>query len=168
MLISRTSKISLICIILSLSIGCDQTTKRIAEKTLKAEDGKSFLFDTIRLKHIENPGAFLSFGADFSEPLKNVLFLALPLMVLLSILIFLLVSDRVRRFDVVMLALIAGGGFGNLIDRALFNGRVTDFLNLGIGTVRTGIFNVADVAIMVGVFGLLFAHFRKTTARALH
>ena len=29
-------------------------------------------------------------------------------------------------------------------------GTVVDFMNLGVGTLRTGIFNVADVAIVVG------------------
>jgi signal peptidase II len=43
------------------------------------------------------------------------------------------------------------------VDRARFDGRVVDFMNLGIGPVRTGVFNVADVAILVGI-GLLFVH----------
>ena len=42
--------------------------------------------------------------------------------------------------------LIAGA-----IDRLLFDGRVIDFMNLGIGGLRTGIFNVADVAIVAGL-----------------
>ena len=43
---------------------------------------------------------------------------------------------------------VAGGG-SNLVDRAL-HGAVVDFLNVGIGPLRTGIFNVADMAIMLG------------------
>ena len=46
------------------------------------------------------------------------------------------------------------GGIGNLIDRVFHGGLVIDFLNMGIGPVRTGIFNVADMAIMAG-FALL-------------
>jgi signal peptidase II len=38
---------------------------------------------------------------------------------------------------------------------------VIDFLNVGIGSLRTGIFNVADMAIMLGVFLLLFAKDKK-------
>jgi signal peptidase II len=48
-------------------------------------------------------------------------------------------------------ALICGGGFGNLIDRFSRHGYVTDFLNVGIGTLRTGIFNIADFALLVGI-----------------
>jgi signal peptidase II len=38
---------------------------------------------------------------------------------------------------------------------------VVDFLNVGIGPLRTGIFNVADVAIMVGVGFSLLAQFGR-------
>jgi len=48
-------------------------------------------------------------------------------------------------------------GVGNLIDRFLFDGRVTDFLNVGIGSLRTGIFNIADVVGMLDCILLLVA-----------
>jgi signal peptidase II len=44
---------------------------------------------------------------------------------------------------------VAAGGASNLIDR-LARGTVTDFMNVGIGPLRTGIFNLADVAITLG------------------
>ncbi|WP_419661036.1 signal peptidase II (lipoprotein signal peptidase) domain protein [Desulfosarcina variabilis str. Montpellier] len=56
---------------------------------------------------------------------------------------------------------LSGTGIGNLIDRILHNGFVMDFLNVGIGPLRTGIFNVADVAIMGGAALLFFKTFRK-------
>ena len=46
---------------------------------------------------------------------------------------------------------LAASGLGNLIDRLTHHGLVTDFLNLGFGALRTGIFNVADVAGVVGI-----------------
>ena len=58
------------------------------------------------------------------------------------------------------MVLIAAGGMGNLVDRVLRDGRVIDFMNLGLGPVRTGIFNVADVQIMVGL-GLLLLGRRR-------
>jgi signal peptidase II len=42
-----------------------------------------------------------------------------------------------------------------LIDRLLYHGRVTDFLNVGIGSLRTGIFNLADMAILAGALLLV-------------
>jgi signal peptidase II len=49
----------------------------------------------------------------------------------------------------------------NLIDRILYDGRVTDFLNFGIGPLRTGIFNVADV---VGVIGAVLLFVQSATS----
>jgi signal peptidase II len=43
----------------------------------------------------------------------------------------------------------------NLADRMAI-GSVIDFLNVGIGPVRTGIFNVADMAIMAGIAMVLW------------
>ena len=53
--------------------------------------------------------------------------------------------------------LLAASGIGNLIDRLLFDGHVTDFLNLGIDSFRTGIFNIADVVGVLGLATLLLA-----------
>jgi signal peptidase II len=47
------------------------------------------------------------------------------------------------------LVLFLAGGASNWMDRVL-RGSVVDFLNMGIGSLRTGVFNVADVAIMLG------------------
>ena len=50
-----------------------------------------------------------------------------------------------------MFSSVIAGGLGNLLDR-LFNGfRVIDFMNFGIGNLRTGILNVADLSITFGV-----------------
>ena len=51
---------------------------------------------------------------------------------------------------------ILAGGIGNLIDRILNNGLVTDFINVGIGPLRTGIFNVADIAFTCGAIAAVF------------
>ena len=64
------------------------------------------------------------------------------------------------------LVLFLAGGASNLIDRVAF-GSVIDFLNIGLGPFRTGIFNVADVAIMAGVAILLFEGYRSQRAGAL-
>ena len=61
------------------------------------------------------------------------------------------------HWQVAGLSLIAGGGVGNWIDRLTNDGRVTDFLNVGVGGLRTGIFNVADVVLLAGVAIFIFA-----------
>jgi len=57
---------------------------------------------------------------------------------------------------IVALSLVVGGGIGNLIDRIFNQCCVVDFMNLGIGSLQTGIFNVADVVITFGVIWFLF------------
>ena len=52
--------------------------------------------------------------------------------------------------------LVLAGGASNWVDRAI-RGSVVDFINVGVGSLRTGIFNVADLAIMLGAVVLLLA-----------
>lgn len=50
-------------------------------------------------------------------------------------------------------AFVIGGGIGNLIDRVAY-GSVTDFLQFRLGAFKTGIFNMADVSVSMGVLFL--------------
>ena len=68
---------------------------------------------------------------------------------------------RLNRLPIILaIALVVGGGLSNLIDRLVNEGRVVDFMQLGIGPLRTGVFNVADVAIMGGLAVMLVVVFR--------
>jgi signal peptidase II len=149
----KIHQIILIVLILLTTISCDQISKIIARENLSVKN-ISLLANAVRLKYIENDGAFLGLGSEWPSPLKILLFSVLPIGVLIYLFIYLMKSKKMNTYSVVGLSLITGGGIGNLIDRLLNNGRVSDFMNIGIGTVRTGIFNFADVFIMCG-FGLL-------------
>jgi signal peptidase II len=73
---------------------------------------------------------------------------------LLGCLVYLFCShQRTARYDM-PLVFVVGGGMSNLLDRLLHDGGVTDFLSIGIGNFRTGIFNLADVYILIGSFVL--------------
>ncbi|MBL8935267.1 MAG: signal peptidase II, partial [Archangium sp.] len=54
--------------------------------------------------------------------------------------------------------------FSNWIDRARFGGVVVDFMNMGLGSLRTGVFNVADLAILAGIGVLLIAGWKQDRA----
>jgi signal peptidase II len=70
--------------------------------------------------------------------------------------------DGFSRLKAFSLALILAGGLGNIIDRIFNDRHVTDFMNVGIGnTLRTGIFNVADMCVTAGVIGLLIISFTE-------
>lgn len=146
---------------LSVSLGFDQTTKRIVEHTF-GDEPSSYFFDTIRFQFIKNSGAFLGLGSNYNPTLKLWLFFILPSIFLLGALIYCIVEEKLDFLSRSMIALMVSGGLGNLIDRIFFSGQVTDFINMGIGPVRTGIFNIADVAIMAGAFGLLLVHYKNS------
>lgn len=65
------------------------------------------------------------------------------------------------------LSLLFSGGIGNIIDRILFDRHVTDFMNLGVQNIRTGIFNVADVCVTAGAIGLLLFYKDKQVTAAI-
>ncbi len=135
-----------------LVIIVDQITKQIAVKTLFGREPLIYLNDMARLLYAENTGAFLSLGARLPETTQRWVFLGLVTLILLALLIYAL--KEISNLDyliIVGFGLILGGGFGNLIDRIVNDGRVVDFMNVGIGNLRTGIFNVADMALMAGV-----------------
>ena len=141
-----------------LTIGCDRVTKHVATATLAGMPSRSFLADTVRLQYAENTGGFLGVGADLHPPLRTGLFtMATGLMLVLMTAAA--VRLRVRGAALIGLTLFVAGGASNWIDRVA-RGSVVDFLNLGVGPVRTGIFNVADVAIMLGAAVMLIAEIR--------
>lgn len=140
-------------------VGCDQVTKEIAKRNLVMGETHSLWGDTFQLTLIENHGAFLSLGANLPENLRFVFFTLVSSIFVLVVIIWLIFSPSQDRLGNLALLLVVAGGIGNIIDRVANNGGVTDFLNFGVGNLRTGIFNIADVYIMVAgalmIIGLL-------------
>jgi signal peptidase II len=151
-------------ILLGVLLACvvlDQITKSIAQQTLSARPPQEFLGGIFRLEYIENPGAFLSLGATLSPNARFWIFTVVVVLLLAGLLIFAVrMSDHTPVLIVVAIALVVGGGVSNLIDRLVNEGRVVDYMQLGIGPLRTGIFNVADVAIMGGLALMVVAMWR--------
>jgi len=121
--------------------------------------------DLIRIQYAENTGAFLSLGANLPPAVRAWVMMGLNSVILAAVGVW-LIFGRSRPLVVpVSLAMILSGGVGNLIDRIFRNGRVVDFMNVGVdfgpfGGVRSGIFNVADLAIVGGLLLLLYHEFR--------
>jgi signal peptidase II len=141
-----------------MTIGCDRVTKHLAIENLAGGPTQSFLADTLRLTYAENTGGFLSVGAGMPPALRTVVFTVATGAVLL-VLAVVAWRQRGRRWHAAALSLFIAGGVSNWFDRVK-DGRVVDFLNVGIGWLRTGVFNVADVAIMLGVALFVFAELR--------
>jgi signal peptidase II len=149
----------LIVLLVAGTVGCDRVTKYIAAQKLAGLPTQSYFADTLRLGYAENTGGFLSLGADLPAAVRTIIFT-----VATGVLLVLLIAAAWRngwdRWRTVALSLFIAGGASNWVDR-LASGRVVDFLNVGIGSLRTGVFNVADMAIMAGV-ALLFVTEIKT------
>lgn len=142
----------------------DQLTKILFKQMLTPGDVVSFFAGSVLVLPVYNHGAFLSLGAEMSEATRDIVFTYGVLAILVGLAAWLVRSSRLGRGEVIAIGCILGGGFSNLFDRFVYDGRVFDFLNVGIGHLRTGVFNVADVGIMLGVALLLLGAAKRGDA----
>lgn len=146
-----------------ICIGCDRVTKDAAVDALKGSEAIQFAGGIVRLEYAENTGAFLGLGNHLGPQMRFWVLGIGTAALLLAIAAGLLLRRSTSWWSLVALTLVLAGGVGNLRDR-LSDGYVVDFLNIGIGGLRTGIFNVADMAITFGVLALtLPAFFHRRT-----
>jgi len=153
-------QIILTIIVLLSNLILDRITKLIAVHYLKGEEIISLFYNTVLLKYTENTGAFLSIGSHWPDSLKYLALIILPVIICLYGLYYCAFRLTDKKM-VIMLVTIIGGGLGNLIDRLNNDFRVVDFINFGIGTVRTGILNVADMSVTFGVIFLAIYSLQK-------
>ena len=158
---SMIKRLTLLVAITFFSVAIDQGTKWFASENLPKYEMTSYLADTLRIGYVENTGAFLGLGSDLPASARFWIFVCAVGVVLFVLLIYILRTSSQTTFGLAALSLIFSGGISNFYDRAINNGAVIDFLNVGMGSLRTGVFNVADMAIMLGVFLLLFAKENK-------
>lgn len=135
-------------------VGCDQASKSIAQTFLSDGQVWSFLGGTLRLKLAHNQGAFLSLGGALPETLRFGLFALGVALMLLTLLAYILFAKTLTLIELLALSLLLAGGVGNLLDRITL-GYVVDFINIGIGPLRTGIFNGADIVVSAGAIMLM-------------
>ncbi len=158
-------KIILFCLVSLAFIGCDRYTKQLAKDHLMNHPDISYFHNTIRLEYAENTGAALSLGDSLPKAVSFWVLSMMPLALMLVLLVyFIRKANELSRIKIICLALIFAGGMGNLIDRIFFDRHVTDFMNIGIQNLRTGIFNVADVCITAGAIGMVFFWGKQTSS----
>ena len=149
-------KIIIFCLLAFTFIGCDRITKTLAKEQLMNKEAISYFHDVFRLEYIENTGAAMGFGENLSKGASFWLLSILPLACLLLLFIYTIrKSNEMSLPKMLCLGLIFAGGVGNIIDRIFFDRHVTDFMNIGILQLRTGIFNFADLYITIGVLTFL-------------
>lgn len=122
---------------------------------------KSYMNGFFELDYAINLGAWGGLGDALGEPLRTILLTYLVGAFLVG-LAFYIVKQKESTWMTVALSFILAGGIGNFIDRAAY-GYVVDFMVMGFKhPLRTNIFNIADVAIMIGA-GILLVYFIKET-----
>jgi len=141
-------------LLLLMTVACDQATKHVAASSFIDVIPYTLVGGFVELLYSENRGAFLGLGSEFHHSTRFWLFTVGVggLLLAFSARLF----QATKPVELVGWSLVIGGGASNLIDRLVRDGRVVDFLRIGIGELRTGIFNVADAAIVLGL-GCLFA-----------
>lgn len=179
---SGSARVMVIALVLLSGVALDQATKRVAIAKLSEESGSAPGFrrakaiipfprswypnDLFRFQYAENEGAFLSMFSSLPGAARFWILIGLNSVILVVVGLFLALKRGLMPSVVVALSLILSGGVGNIIDRLFHDGRVVDFMNMGIGagkwSLRTGIFNVADLAIVGGLLLLLFFEYFRS------
>jgi len=136
----------------------DVLTKLWVVRTFDFHESVPVLGDWVRLTYTHNPGA--AFGIHVGEH-SRVFFLTLSL-VALGVLGLLYRSTAAGdRLRLIALSLVAGGAIGNILDRIRFERGVVDFLDVGIGSFRWPVFNLADMAVSSGAILLLISFYAE-------
>jgi len=134
-----------------LSLLLDQASKAIIlTKFPLPGRGLTVIDGFFELNHARNEGA--AFGLFRSHTVE--FFLIVSILAIGFIIYYFLKLERHHLLLTTALAMILGGAMGNLLDR-IRHGFVVDFLRFYIDKHSWPTFNVADIAIVVGVF--LFA-----------
>ena len=153
-------RLFVILLILFFCAGCDQGTKSLAKNYLPKNEMQSYFHDTLRLGYTENVGAILSIGSSWSKEMRFWSFIVFVGTLLFGLFIYFAFNTKLNFVSVVGYSLVLGGGISNLYDRIMQDGAVVDFINLGIRAIRTGVFNVADTTIMLGMAFVLVTRFK--------
>ncbi len=153
-------------ILSAIIVAADQITKILVEKLIPPYTiAWSFAGDFFRLIHVKNLGVAFSMGNGFSDALRVVLFIVVPLLVLSAVGVYLIRGKDLTNGQRWILAAIIGGGMGNQIDRVFRPTGVVDFLDFKFyglfGLERWPTFNIADASLVVSSILLIILLIRQ-------
>ena len=165
MMPSRAIRLAVLSLVLICTGGCDHVTKHLARTKLARMGPATLPGHFIEFTFAENPGAFLSLGASLPQAVRSAV-IACVSFGLAFLFAYLVRTPRLQWVSFLGLALIWAGGVSNLIDRFMRHGLVTDFIVVRVGPLHTGIFNLADVAIMTGMLLMLVESLRTGLSKS--
>ncbi|MEX0799116.1 MAG: signal peptidase II [Bacteriovoracaceae bacterium] len=135
----------------------DQYTKYLVASNFYLGESIKIIDGLLNFTYAINSGAAFSFGGDFANWARYLLFLALPVVACFWLFALLVKSFQGPRILTWAYTLILGGAIGNLIDRFRLD-YVVDFIDFYQGDAHFATFNIADAAISVAA-GLLILDF---------
>lgn len=138
-------------VLLTLSLfGCDHATKLAAEQSLSHGRAVSVVSGVLELRFATNDDTAFSLLHSLGIARPPFLLIAASALALLGVVaMWIATRKRATRTQHVGFALVLAGALGNVVDRAI-RGSVVDFIHV----THWPIFNVADIAVVIGV-GLL-------------
>lgn len=136
----------------------DVVTKLAVQNSMTQYQIVEIIGSYVQLTFIHNPGA--AFGIKVGES-SRAIFMVLSLIALGALLMMYWFTPARDRVRLAAIALICGGAVGNLIDRVRSINGVIDFIDVGIGTTRWPVFNVADMAVTAGAIILALSLWKE-------
>ena len=127
----------------------DQLTKFLVKATIPLYSKKVIVPNLLDFVHVQNSGAAFGLLNAAEFPYKSALMIGIATLALIAITLYARQLGNDEKLSRYGLALILGGAFGNLIDRAIA-GNVVDFVDVYWGEAHFWAFNVADAAITIG------------------
>jgi signal peptidase II len=152
------AKVALLLGILGGVLVLDVSTKLLVQANFHLYQQVDLVGEYLRLTYIYNPGA--AFGIHLGQYSREI-FLVLSVVALAALLAMYWYTPLADRVRLVSIALICGGAIGNLIDRIRSEAGVVDFIDVGVGTIRWPVFNIADMAVTTGAIILALSLWRE-------
>jgi len=158
-------KLFFVTLVVALVIAADQISKNLVLQSLQPGQLVPIVPNFFNLTLTYNPGAAFGLWTSLTGWYRILAIVFSTAVALCAVLYFLRHKQYARAWPQVALALILGGALGNIIDRVQ-HGAVVDFLDFYLDSYHWPAFNVADSAICVGVFALIFYKPPKTEGTA--
>lgn len=152
------------CLIIFITVTAvvllDQATKAGIASKMLLHDSSIIIEGLLNITYVRNPGAAFGFLSNASPVFRSVFFILITVSAIGLIFYYIAVSKEDETCLIFALSLILGGAVGNLIDRVRF-GEVVDFIDVYWKTYHWPAFNVADAAISIGAFIMIFEMLRR-------
>lgn len=133
--------------IIAGSVALDQLTKWLTVVYLDYRETFPIWEDVFHFTHVRNPGAAWGIFKD-----ERWVFMIFSTLAIVALSIYLFGFCKQNKWIKIAIAMVIGGGIGNMIDRVLL-GYVIDFLDFCL--IDFPVFNVADCFVTIGAFAMI-------------